>query len=44
MQYIEFISLNMLEFDGHRVLPWLTIVNVANPVRGEVRMPVLVIW
>ena len=44
MKYIEFISLNLLEFDSNGILSRLRIVDIADPMRGKVGMPVLVVW
>lgn len=39
--YVEFISINALQFDCYRALSGLQIINVACPMRGKVRMPIL---
>lgn len=44
MMYIEFISLNLPEFDSNGVLSRLRIVDIADPMRGKIGMPVLMIW
>jgi hypothetical protein len=42
--YIELEALHILEIQGNRVLPRLSLVNIAYPVRGQVDLPILVVW
>lgn len=44
LNYVEFISFNVLELNCNRALSRLRVVDVAGSVRSEVRMPILKAW
>jgi hypothetical protein len=42
--YVELRLLYILQEDGHRVLPWFSVVDIARAVRGQVGLAMLILW
>lgn len=40
---VEIVAIDILQVHGDRVFSWVVVIDVASPVRGEIRTAILIV-